>query len=280
MLGQSGRSYLLHLPPDYDGNNAEDLWPLMIVLHGGRVNAEAMQSLCQMNALADQERFIVVYPNGTGPAGDSLTWNAGKCCGPAQENQVDDVGFLDTLLEKLQRWSPYNSRRVYLCGISNGGMMALRFAAEKPERVAAVASVSGPLEIDLAPPKPVPLLYFHGTADPFIPFDGGTGEHSIAPVDFRSVESTLELWKQANRCQSEGQLQEVASATSDDETSVSHCVFPSEAGGAIVEQYIIHNGGHTWPGKAPRGSAPVGLSTTHINATQVIWEFCRRFPIG
>ena len=139
--GGRQRSYIVHVPPA-----AREGRPLPVVLnfHGGGGNAEAQQKYSRMDALADAEGFLVVYPDGTGRMADKLlTWNAGTCCAYSVTNNVDDVGFTLALLADLEARQPVDRRRVYATGLSNGAMMAWRLAVEASDRIAAIAPVAG-----------------------------------------------------------------------------------------------------------------------------------------
>jgi len=92
-----------------------------------------------MDATADREGFVAVYPNGTGRGTRALTWNAGGCCAYAERNNIDDVGFTKALLDDLTSRVHIDRTRVYATGISNGGMMAFRLAVEASDRIAAIA---------------------------------------------------------------------------------------------------------------------------------------------
>ncbi len=297
-FGPNRRSYWVHVPEGYDGST----WPLVMVLHAGRINGRQMMDFCGLNAAADRHRFLLVYPEGTGRDPLSLTWNAGRCCGEAQAADTDDVGFLERLLAKLPRWLPYDPSRVYAIGASNGGMMAQRLATEQPELLRAVASISGPLELttpndtsigeEFLSAKPVPFLYCHGTKDEFIPFEGGTGPKSMAALNFRSVEQTIAAWVKRNRCQPEPE-QTLLTAQVEDGTQVTCSIYRPqahqpklpqvEAGqtgdeqtGAEVFFFTIVGGGHTWPGQQPRPGSPMGVSTQNLDGNAAIWEFfCR-----
>ena len=138
--GQS-RSYILHLPPSYNGENE---MPLVVVLHGGGGNAGNIEKLTGFSEKADKEGFIVVYPDGSGMFDRYLlTWNTGFCCGYALKNNIDDVGFIRTLIGYLQEKYAINPNMIYVTGISNGGMMSYRLGAELSDIVAAIAPVAG-----------------------------------------------------------------------------------------------------------------------------------------
>ncbi|MBI4254273.1 MAG: alpha/beta fold hydrolase, partial [Candidatus Rokubacteria bacterium] len=127
-VGGQPRTYRLHLPP-----RARERGPLPVVVafHGGGGNAAGFKAYAGLDALADREGFVVVYPDGSGRLGRRLlTWNAGTCCGAAAAQNVDDVGFVLALLRDLARDLPLDPARVYATGHSNGAMMAYRLAIE------------------------------------------------------------------------------------------------------------------------------------------------------
>jgi polyhydroxybutyrate depolymerase len=135
------RTYILHVPPSY---NERHPVPLVISLHGGGGNAGHQRRVSDFNRLADEKGFIVVYPNGTGQRQDAiLTWNGGACCGYAMTNNVDDVGFIRALIAELSNAYAIDPKRIYVTGISNGGIMAYRLACEASDVIAAIAPWRG-----------------------------------------------------------------------------------------------------------------------------------------
>jgi len=132
------RHYVVRVPPDAIQTTAAV--PLVLVLHGGGGNAEVTERMTGFSHKAAREGFIVVYPEGTGGfTRKLLTWNAGHCCGYAMEQKIDDVGFISVLLHKLIQEYPVDSARIYVTGMSNGGMMTHRLGIELSDRFAAIA---------------------------------------------------------------------------------------------------------------------------------------------
>jgi polyhydroxybutyrate depolymerase len=142
--GGRARTYLVHVPA-----RTKDRPAVIIAFHGGGGNAKGFQEYAELDAIADREGFLVVYPNGTGPLPRRLlTWNAGDgCCGFAMTRKVNDVGFATMVLADLEGRTPIDRARVYATGHSNGAMMAHRLAAERPELIAAIAPVAGSLDL-------------------------------------------------------------------------------------------------------------------------------------
>src|SRR5579859_1407501 len=142
------RSYLLHLPAKAPAGPV----PLVVVLHGGGGTAEGAVKMTGFDAEADASGFIAVYPNGTdkdrpmrvmlGKRG-FLTWNAGSCCGYAQQKNIDDVGFIRAVVGDVEKQHAVDPKQVYATGISNGGMMSYRLACKASELFAAIGPVAG-----------------------------------------------------------------------------------------------------------------------------------------
>src|SRR4029077_3660939 len=116
---------------------------------------------------------------------------------------VDDIGFLGKVLDDLATVVNVDRKRIYCAGLSNGGMMAYRVAAEMSDRIAAVASVAGTMVCDECKPKrPVPILHFHGTKDSLVPFEGTPKKL----VKLRSVDETIQAWIKIDSCKDEPEV--------------------------------------------------------------------------
>jgi polyhydroxybutyrate depolymerase len=264
------RSYLVHVPPHIqDGRR-----PVVLAFHGGLNNAQSMINLTGLNDKADREGFIAVYPNGSGRLAKALTWNAGTCCGYAEQQQVNDVKFVSLMLDDLAQLYSVDPTRIYATGISNGGQMAYRLAADLPERIGAIAPVAGSLEVS-APrsARKVSVLHFHGTEDQYIPFAGGHGRRSLTGLTFNSVDNAMRTWAAIDECAG-GPLVETLADSVNDSTTVSRRTYRNCREGSEVILYIVNGGGHAWPGH-PVAERLLGRSTRDISATDVMWEFFR-----
>jgi len=268
------RQYRLFTPSAWAPGETRSL---VIALHGGGSSARALETYSGLSDKAAQAGFMVAYPDGSAVLGRLRTWNAGTCCGYAQKKNVDDVGFLSALIDSLVRRHGVDSRRVYVAGISNGGMMAYRLAAERPGQIAAVASVAGTLAI---PPEQVrttvPMLHFHGTADRFVPYDGGRGDRTLADVEHSSVDATMNAWIRANQAGDRAQVRELPDSA-DDGTRVWRIRHASPRDPGAVTLYRIEGGGHTWPGRAGHERL-LGPVTRDISANDILWDFFRAHP--
>ncbi len=265
------RSYLVHIPPRLDLSQPS---PLVLILHGAAMNAQMMVSFSGMNAQADVSQFIAVYPNGTGWQNTFLRWNSGGI-GPEQQ-KPDDVAFLRALLDDLAGVLKVDSRRVFAAGLSNGGMMSYRLAVEMSGRIAAIAAVGGTLAVnDPQPLRAVPVIHFHGTADPIVPY-AGPARRNRSGISFQSVPETISAWVKLTGCPAQPVVKEVPDQC-DDGTTVKITTYGPGRQGAEVVLVDINGGGHTWPGKQPTVSL-IGRSTREISANRMIWEFFQKHP--
>jgi len=264
------RSYILHVPEALDFSQ-----PLAVVFvfHGGSGNAQNALQMTEFNPVADQNGFLVVYPNGTGRLSSDrlLTWNGGSCCAYAQENNVDDVGFVRAIAADLQSLTAIDPRRIYATGLSNGGILSHRLGCEAADLFAAIAPVAGTLNFSPCnPSQPVSVLMFHGTADQHLPYEGGVGPKSLVGVDFDSVQESVDFWTTFNGCNPQPQTESFA--------DIQHQVWSGCREGTAVELYTIVGGGHAWPGGNSSGRPDADLPTQTISASQLIWEFFAVHP--
>jgi polyhydroxybutyrate depolymerase len=260
------RVHWIHVPPRYDPKRPASV---VLALHGASMFDKLMEGMTGLNKTADENNFIVVYPNGTGFI---QTWNAGLFPGTLTKNPVDDVKYLNKVLDDVISVVNVDQKRVYATGLSNGGMMCYRLASEMSDRIAAIAPVAGTMALEKYEPKrPVPVLHFHGTKDPLVPYNGPEKQKDgKAFLKFRSVDDTILACVKANGC-SEMAI-ESEPAVKDEKLKVICKEYPK--GKAAVILYIIEEGGHVWPGVP----APLflGESTRQFAANEVIWEFFRR----
>lgn len=266
------RSYAVRVP--WKDEKSNGLFPLVFVLHGGGGNAENAERMTGFTEKAEQEGFIVVYPEGTGRhRGKLLTWNAGHCCGYARESQADDVGFFNALTDKMLRDYSVDPRRVYVTGMSNGGMMAHRLGMELPGRFAAIAPVVSTIFGDeLKPDYPVSALMINGALDKNVPPQGGppgkdlTGAWDGTPA--KPAIAQAMYWASANGCK----------AAPDKIDSVAFTLWRYHCpAGLAVESYLVKNNGHAWPGGL-QGSRRGDIPTMFVKATDLIWDFFKAHP--
>ncbi|MFP4159285.1 MAG: alpha/beta hydrolase family esterase [Desulfobacterales bacterium] len=240
------RSYRVHLP---EGSAGDGKLPLLVMLHGAFETSKSMERLTGFSDLSDREKFIVVYPNGIGLFGFLQHWNAGHCCGKAQKDSVDDVAFLETVIDDVSSRFPVDPNRIYMAGHSNGGMLACLYAAEKPGRLAGLAMVSGTIgsrDLKKGPwqqiPRPaygLPVLVIHGFNDKTIPYSGGPSSNHKSR-EFISVADTMAFWQSVNQCG------EAAREPFCSSRRVS--VRQWRPGAHRLVLHTVHDWAHDWPG--------------------------------
>ncbi len=263
------RSYYLYIPPLWSQRQDKSV---VIALHGGGTNGGSMARFSALSEKARKDGFMVAYPNGSGRSSKVLTWNSGACCGYASEHQIDDVQFINRLIDELIAQTGVDPVRVYVTGISNGAMMAYRIAAELAERVAAVAPIAGTLDIDPSAIRgAVPVIHFHGTKDQYVPFGGGHGPRSALKDVHRSVDETLQAWINVNGAGSRPIVYNMPDVANDG-TTVIRYTYSSPNDPQAVVLYKIVGGGHTWPGQ-PSHERVLGPTTMDISANDLMWEF-------
>ncbi len=251
------RTYILHVPAGYDGSKRT---ALVLSFHGFSLNAGFFAPYAGFDAIADRSGFVVVTPDA---AGSPAVWNAGGTVVTA-----DDIAFVRDLLARLDQELCIDPGRVYAGGYSNGGGMALRLACEMPERIAAIGVVAATYENCRGP---VPLIAFHGTADPMVPFEGG--EEPPGNI-FPSVRRSVSEWARMLGCDG---LPLIARASSEVEVSTfQRC--PSGVQDVLL--YTILGGGHTWPGATALPEYIVGMTTQQVNASELMWQFFASHPHG
>jgi polyhydroxybutyrate depolymerase len=198
-------------------------------------------------AEAVARRFTVVSPQGIG-----WSWNAGSCCGPARVRKVDDVAFLDTVIDDIITRDGVDPRRVFVAGFSNGGFMAYRYACETRHPIAGIAVINGDLGVDTCRPKhAIDALVIHQTGDEVVPY-AGTSHSRIptSPGPFPPVETAFATWRRAQKCASVAQVEREPSVT----TTTHKC------GRARARLVKIEGGAHDWP-------------VSPVDATQAMIDF-------
>ena len=264
------RSYVIRVPNTI-GNNKKRV-PLVLVLHGGGGNAQNIEKVTGFTDKANQEGFIVVYPEGTGRRQHKrLTWNAGHCCGHAMQTHADDVGFIDALISKLIANYPIDLQRIYATGMSNGGMMTHRLGRELSQRFAAIAPVVGTVFGDeKKSAQPVSAIMLNGMLDKSVPHEGGPpGGHFTDAWDGTPTKPALDqlsYWANANGC--------TMGPNKNSQGSFTRWQYTCPAGRDVV-LYLIDDNGHSWPG-GKKGSIFGDKPSASFHGTDIIWDFFQR----
>ena len=259
------REYLVHVPKSYRGAPT----PMLMALHGGGGDADlqADDKRYKLISKSEQAGFIAVFPNGYSrfPGGILATWNAGACCGGAQRNRVDDVGFLREVIRRVERQASIDRNRVFITGMSNGALMSWRMACEASDLVRGIAPVEGTDNTaSCKPARPVAAIEFHSLDDDHVPIGGGHGVSALTNTDFTSVGATQAKWVALDHSETSARrVLTVAGA---------HCdLHAAKPGGAPLELCLTDTGGHSWPG----GGTQQGRKqpSMAISANDLMWSF-------
>ena len=271
------RAYLQFIPDAHDGQTPV---PLVLNFHGLTSNAGQQVLLTGMDGKADEEEFVAVHPEGSTIPGTETTFFNTDISGTSEF--VDDVAFVDGLLDALEANLCVDTNRIFTTGMSNGGFMTSALSCTLSERFAAAVSVAGidfP-EGDCTPTRQVPLLHVHGTADDVVPFEGGEssllgdgGTLDGADVEFVPIPDEVDQWAEALGCDPEPDV-----IAFSDEVTVED--FASCA--ADLEFWVVDGGGHTWPGTVTALALQdlLGFSTADFNTTDLAWDWFLAHPKG
>ena len=202
----ASRPYRLLAPATLDPGKA---YPLVLVLHGWGGTSEHVERYYQLDPLVEERGFLVAYPEGTEEThwkhfwgGHRRFWNATDACCNFYGATVDDVAYLDAVIDDVSAHYRVDAKRVFVMGLSNGGYMSHRYACDRAGRVAAIVSQAGAMWADAArckPAEPVAVLQIHGTDDQLVPYDGkaiSTHGESLLP----SAHQTASDWAAFDKC--------------------------------------------------------------------------------
>lgn len=271
------RTFFVHLPKNY---SEENNYPLVIALHGGSGVAKKFNRSTNLrfNRLADEENFIVVYPQGVGKS-----WNdhpEREKRGEARRLNIDDVGFISKMIDYLDARYPVDIENVFACGISNGGLMSATLAADLPNKIKAIGLVSANFSklktSEMKNATPFPVIIIHGTDDPIFPYE--EGEIRI----FRQrrghvlgAEKSIAFMCKLNGNSTEGIETELPNTSNRDDCTSTRIVYPNPDNPDLkVELIKIKGGGHTWPGgNQYLGKRLIGNVSKDQNACDLLWDF-------
>ncbi len=251
------RKYLLYIPEGYDVKNM----PLVMVLHGYTGTAYGIRTYSNFNSVADRDGFAVVYPQGLRLAG-ATHFNVGL-----DSSDVDDVGFLSTLIDHLQDKFLLSEENTFITGMSNGGYMSYTMVIDYPDYFKAMASVGGVISYhswQVETYQQMNILQIHGTKDYVVPIDG-SWPYDNAWGDVPGLDVLLGRWKTVN-----------GTTTNTTETISESTIlykYTNPESNLHVWYYEIDGYGHAWPinRQQSQGVDP------GFHATEAIWDFFSQF---
>ncbi len=279
-VGGSPRWYLLTTPsPDGPSPTAGNATgsssvprPLVLDFAGLGESATVQATMSQFGALGQQDGFVVAFPEGTG---DPVRWDM-----TSLDASNPDLAFVTAMLDQVETTQCIDTTRVYASGFSDGAYMASALACAMSDRITAIGAVSGlqsPTRCTTV--RPVPVITFHGTADPILPYDGGTGSSNLSQLldDTEAtptpIPAVVGAWAQRDGCHPRSVDTVVAG-----QVVMRNYQCPA---GVDVLFYMIVGGGHAWPGSvASAADSPTnGPTSFQIDATSLMWSFFQRFQL-
>ncbi len=255
--------------------------PIVFFFHGAGGTALQAAKTYGWTEKAEKEHFFAVFPEGL-PARPDETgsfllnphiWRDGRL--GMRTSDIDDVHFFEVLLKQIDALLPIDEHRIYLTGFSNGAAMTFTLGAHFSDRVAAIAPVSSQsfAKVDQLA-RPLPVYYLTGTADPLIPYHGGSvtlpwgNTRSMPPV-----QDSVDAWARLDGCPAQGQVES-------DSNGVQVVRYGPGNGGAEILFTTVAGNGHHWPGTIePLPASISGPALDPFHATDAIWDFFWKHPL-
>ena len=237
------RPYESKVPKNYD---ASKNWPLVVLLHGYGANGVGQDVYFGLSLEMDRLGFLEAYPDGTYDSKNKRFWNATDVCCDFDKKGIDDVAYIDAIIDDMASRYRVDRKRVYLVGHSNGGFMSYRYACDRSERIAAIVSLAGANFADAAnrckPKQPVAVLQVHGDKDDAVPYSGGTMAGWTVPSALESAK----FWAGVGGCSltTDPSAPNLDLETNLDGTETTVTRFPSCKPGGAAELWTIRGGSH------------------------------------
>ena len=233
-FGGVARRFILHAPAGISKP------PVVFVLHGTGMTGAQMVSSTKMDAVADREKFIAVYPNGV-----NNSW---------QTAPATDFEFLLAIVDTLDARYRVDRDRIYVSGFSQGGVMSYHAACRYADKFAAVAPVSGRIQETCTPKRPIPLLAIFGTSDVLKPAEFMKDVGTIA--DFNGCPKTPAVTRPYPE--------------SNPNSAVTHMEFGPCKNGVEVWADSVKGGPHEWPMN----------TQTRMNGSEEVWGFFKQWTLS
>lgn len=254
------REYRLYIPEIYDPTQEV---PLVLNLHGYGSNSLEQLFYGNFMSIADTANFILAMPNGTPDLTGTLSWNTFGL------SQIDEISFFRQFIDSLSEDYSIDQDRIYSTGMSNGGFMSYDLACGLNDKITAIASVTGSMNVltinSCNPNRPVPVMQIHGTLDATVPYIGNL---AFAPID-----SVVSFWRENNVCTEDPIFEELPDIDVTDNCTAERYVWTCSLTNSSVELYKIIGGGHSWPGALVN----INITNQDFNASAEIWRFFSQY---
>lgn len=265
IYGGISRTYSFYVPASYNPGNPV---PMVIGLHGTSSSGSQFAQYRDFRPIADTANFIMVHPDGSSMLGIKF-WNYGNVFG----STVDDVGFLEALIDTISAHYSINPNRIYCTGMSNGSFMAYALACQS-NRFAAIAGVTGGMSVNMYnscnPVRPIPIMQIHGTNDATNPYVGNS--------TMKAVDDVILFWANQNNCNTNPSISSVPDLNTSDGANSDHYLYENGINGHTIELFKVNGGEHTFPG------CPMPNSTDIVcmdfDARIEIWRFFSQYEIS
>ena len=226
------RYYYMSYPNNSDSSDPP---ALIINMHGYGGNSQNQLSSSEMDSFAHSRNIAVVYPQGATNGWGITAWNIGTFW---DQSNLDDVGFISSMIEQISNDFEIDLDRVYACGMSNGGYMAYELACELEDKIAAFGSVTGNFMLNTSSgqncefTREIPIVHFHGTADSTVDYYPPTFDQAL------SVSESIDFWSEYNNLDLEYIYQI--------NQNVEIYKYYKQESTAEFLHYKVYGGGHTW----------------------------------
>jgi len=272
------RNYHLYIPKD--PSNAQ----IVLLMHGNSGSSDQLLGIDGNKApaklwldVALRENLILVIPDGLLGPNNQQGWN--DCRFDAPTNPAsDDVQFIASLIETVQKRYTNATPKFFAFGISNGALMAMRLADEMPESISALAIIvaSRPVNSECTDPNmAIPVLLMNGTSDPILPYAGGQIKSNRGEV--YSTPETVDYWVSRNQAEATPSVTTLTDSNQSDDSTVTRFDYKSKLSKTVVAHYEVSGGGHTEPSIAePYGrlfKLIVGNQNRDIEMVDEVWKF-------
>ena len=251
------RFYYLYKPSNLDTNSSV---AVLFALHGYGSSAMTHFNYTNYEPIANENNFIVVYPQGTTNNGLNTHWNNG---GWTSKSTAKDIEFIGTVINYIKNKITIDETRIYSSGMSNGGYMSYHLACNLDNTFAAVVSVTGSMTNDTfddcAPSHPIAAMQIHGVQDLTVPYLGSGWS--------KSIDDVIDFWVRYNSCDKEPERVIKYS----NQTDLINFDTYASCLNSVNVKLILHSGmGHNWP----------FIQNYNIDASQEIWDFVSKYDIN